>query len=447
MRVSQFYRLGRTQAALDFVDVDVVTDTPVFISPKALTMLPSEFGDECVHLVQSFFQTVLELIRSGRNEEAQRLLRHLREPNETRLGLSKGKARGRALGSGSAHDVWEALSQSEAAKSGLLEDLEDTVLMIEGISADIVSDMTTNLIREPLIGYTQRMCEHHRIPVNVGVDSGALWNSRDKGWFSKFVDLPIARGNRLLLVPKAIVRTHLDYDAGEYFRHFLLTRMQQAELDANTELVQVIKSRRGEVRRRVTKKSLMEKYGTSKGDVVRETRKHPAALAAYRAAKRGQKHLPLTLEDMASLEGRANPDWNKLLKVVVAVPVGTADASKYEDAVEALVTALFYPNLTNPVPQHNIHEGRKRIDITYTNMALRGSFVGWLLTIQRPTFLLNAKITEGKLAIQSWTSCPAAFRRAEGKQDFLCAEVSGTKNCLCRDASIPQETDAALFFP
>ena len=302
MRISEHYQLGRSQASLDFVDVDIVKDTPVFISPKALTMLPSEFGDECVHLVQNFFQTVLDFIRTGRNDHAEQLLRQLREPNETRLGLSKGRARGHALGTSSAHNVWNALSQSEAAKSGLLEDLEDTVLMIDGISIDIVSDMTTNIIRAPLIEYTARMCELYRIPTLRDVDSGPLWDSRERKWYSHFVQLPIAGSGRLVLVPKAIVRTHLQYDSGEYFRHFLLTKMQQVELAANTELVEVIRSGRGRrrrVRRRVTKKALMEKYGTGKDTITRETRKHPEVLAQYRALKRDEKHLPLTLEDIA----------------------------------------------------------------------------------------------------------------------------------------------------
>ena len=325
MRVSEHYRLERSQASLDFVDVDIVADTPVFISPKALTMLPSEFGDECVHLVQGFFQTVLELIRGERNDQAERLLRQLREPNETRFGLSKGRSRGRALGTDSAHEVWEALSQSEAAKSGLLEDLEDTVLMIEGISVDIVSDITTNIIRAPLTAYTQRMCGLYEIPMCDDVDSGPLWDSREKEWHSEFVKLPIAGSGRLLLVPKAIVRTHLQYDSGEYFRHFLLTRMQQAELDANSELVEVIRSGRGKrqrTRRRVTKKSLLKKYGTGKQTIVRETRKHPEALTRYRDVKRDEKHLPLTLEDIASIEGKDNPDWDRLLRSVLDLPVG-----------------------------------------------------------------------------------------------------------------------------
>lgn len=382
MRVSQFYKLGRSQATLDFVDVDTVADTPVFISPKALTILPSEFGDECVHAIQSFFKTILEFIRTGRNSEAERLLRSLREPNETRFGLSKGKARGRAIGSSSAHDVWEALSKSEAAKSGLLEDLEDTVLMVEGIDVDIVSDITTNIIREPLIRYTQQMCDQYGIPMERDVDSGPLWSTRDKAWYSQFVQLPITSRERLLLVPKAIVRTHIQYDSGEYFRHFLLTHMQRAELAANTELVEVIRSGREKKRRerrRVTKKSLIKKYGGGKAAIVRETRKHPEALARYRAVKRDEKHLPLTLDDIASIEGAEAPDWDKLIANVGTVPVGQPDAARYEKEVEGLLTALFYPNLTNPIVQHEIHDGRKRIDITYTNMGLNG-FFKWAAT-------------------------------------------------------------------
>lgn len=114
--------------------------------------------------MQDFFEEVLAGIRSGNNYRAEQLLRRLKEPNETHLGLSSGKARGRALGVESAHDVWEALSQSAAARTGLLKDLEDTVLMIEGVGVDIVSDMTTNIIREPLIQYTQEACEFYGIP-------------------------------------------------------------------------------------------------------------------------------------------------------------------------------------------------------------------------------------------------------------------------------------------
>ena len=38
---------------------------------------------------------------------------------------------------------------------------------------------------------------------------------------------------------------------------------------------------------------------------------------------------------------------------------------------------MFYPSLCKPIKQHNIHDGRKRIDITYTNEA-RNGFFNWL---------------------------------------------------------------------
>jgi hypothetical protein len=373
MRISKIYELGRTQASLDFVDVDVKADTPVFVSPRALTLLPSEWGDQCVHLIQNFFETVLTKIREGRNSEAEALLRTLREPNETHLGLSKGKSRGHALGNESAHDVWSALSQSEAARSGLLKELEDTVLMIEGISVDIVSDIATNIIREPLIRYSQEMCEHYAIPTEDQVSTGPLWDSTKRKWFNKFDRLPVVSGSRLLMVPKAIVRRHLDYNADEYYRHFLLEHLREVELEANSALVELLKNGR----RRVTKKALTEKYGTGKAAIVRETLKHPEALARYKKAKEDQPQPPLTHEQIAEAEFDELPDWKLLLSNVTSLPTGKEASDEYERSVEAFLTALFYSALTNPHVQHKIHDGRKRIDITYTNMGPSG-FFKWL---------------------------------------------------------------------
>jgi len=178
MRVSKYFKLGRTQPSLSFVDVNIDGDVRLFVSPRAIRLLPTEWGDECVSLVQSFFAKVLDYIRSGRNQDAVDLLQVLREPNETHLGLSTGRSRGRGLGSGSAEDVWSAFSRSKAARSGLLTDLEDTVLMIEGISVDIVSDVVTNIIRAPLISYTQECCALYGIPLTSNVASGPTWNPR-----------------------------------------------------------------------------------------------------------------------------------------------------------------------------------------------------------------------------------------------------------------------------
>lgn len=218
-RVSTIFRLKRSQATLDFVDVDVERDTRVFVSPRALALMHTDWGDGCVSLIQNFFETVLQLIKDGKNDEAEALLKELREPNETHLGMSRGRSRGRALGNDSAHDVWAALSQSAAAKSGLIQDLEDTVLLILGISVDIVSDITTNIIRGPLIEYTQEQAKQIGIPLTQGVPSGPMWHPGRGEWINQFVELPMTITGKLLLVPKAIVRRTSLYDVQYFYRH------------------------------------------------------------------------------------------------------------------------------------------------------------------------------------------------------------------------------------
>lgn len=429
-RVSTIYNLGRTQGSLDFVDVDVTRDTPVFLSPRALQLLPSDWGDECVHLIQNFFQHVLKLIRADKRDEAGALLGELREPNETRLGLSAGKPQGHALGTQSAKDVWSALSKSQAAKSGLLRDLEDTALMIEGIGVDIISDITTNIIRRPLIDYTQRMAIRYGIPLQPGVESGPMWNPIKKCWESEFVDLPVPSTGKLLLVPKAVVRADLQYKFDHYYRHYLITHLQQLEFQANSSLIRILKDG---TRQPPSKKSMMEKYGTGKKAVVKETLNHPEVLEIYRAAMDKEEYRPLTVEQLAEIEGSDPPDWDKLLKDVRDVPTGAADAKAYEDAVEALLSALFAPDLTNPVLQYPLHNRKKIVDIKYTNMSQTGFFYWAGQHYPAPLIWVECKNYGGKVANPELDQLSSRFSPSRGKVGLLiCRSFDNKKRFIER---------------
>lgn len=245
--------------------------------------------------------------------------------------------------------------------------------MVEGIDRDIVSDIATDLIREPLIHYTQDACRFYGIPMEPEVASGPLWNPTRKEWHECFVELPTVDGKRLLLVPKAIVRRGMHYTAAEYYRHYILESLRQEELrDPTSSLVRLVKGGP-----RVTLKSLKEKYGFGKRMIVRQTLRNPDLLRQYREDK--QKRIPPPLSHLELGDSGASllPDWDKLLEAVTLLPTGADAASSYERAIEALLAALFYPALTNPQPQVKIHDGRKRIDITYTNVADAG-FFRWL---------------------------------------------------------------------
>lgn len=381
MRVSEYFQLDRTQSELDFVDVHIDADLPVFVDPRALRTFSSEWASVCVSLLRDFFDVVLDAIRTDTGDlaRARMLLGHLTEPNETRLGLSTGHPRGRGLGPIKAGAVARALSESMAVSTGLLRDLEDTILLVDGIRSDLISDITTNVIREPLLLYTQLMCRTYGIELTNDLDVGAMWDQDKHEWHRRYVEAPFADDRPLLLVPKAIVRRTMDYDAEEYYRYFLLERFSQEEENANSALVHVLK----DGRKRVYIKDLRDKYGEGKRAIVRLTRQHPEILDEYRANKRDYARPALDHSGLAEAAGLPEPRWSDLLDSVISLRTGRNAASAYERAVEKLLTALFYPYLTNPVPQQQIHAGRKRIDITYTNIAGDG-FFRWL-TLNWPT--------------------------------------------------------------
>ena len=433
-RVSTVFKLRRSQATLDFVDVDVVFDTKVFLSPRALTLMQTDWGDGCVSLIQNFFETVLQLIKGGKNDDAEALLQELREPNETHLGMSTGKSRGRALGDGSAHEVWSALSQSAAAKSGLIHDLEDTVLLIHGISVDIVSDITTNIIRGPLIEYTQEQCRQLGIPLTGGIPSGPMWHPAERAWITKFVELPVAKTGKLLLVPKAIVRRTSLFSMQEYYRHFMLEHMQREELKAGSALVKMLK--KGP---KVHKTDLIEKFGGDKKAVIDQTLKYPSVLDKYREEVGKRPFLPLSHEDIQNVEGEAATDWDKLLRNVTSLDTGREHAGAFENAIEALLTALFYPDLVHPIYQPEIHQGRKRIDIKYTNMGGAGFFEWLSKHYTAPQVFIECKNYGGEVANPELDQLSGRFGRSRGNFGILVCRRFDKKAHFeqrCRDTAL-----------
>ena len=97
------------------------------------------------------------------------------------------------------------LRDSRATQSGLLSDLEECELFVRGIGPDMVSDITTNIVRRNLVHYTQAQCELYGIQTTQ-VPFGPFWNPANLRWNNEYTRLPIINGRPILLVPKAFVR-------------------------------------------------------------------------------------------------------------------------------------------------------------------------------------------------------------------------------------------------
>lgn len=434
MRFSEHFNLGLTQPYLDFVDIKLDTDLPVFLDPSAIKALNSPWGNELASLLQTFFEEVLTLIRAGSDLKAQYLLSSLNERNEFHLGYSANESRGHGFGSGSAKSVWGALSQSAAVRTGLLKDLEDTALLIPGIGTDMISDAICNILRGPLIRYTQDMCNFYGVALTPDVDSGPIWNAEKGRWDTGLVPLPVTPFGKVILVPKILVRQRLGYKFEEYYRHFLLPQMQQEHLSARSDLVEVLSSGR----ERVTKKALMARFGKDKLAAVRETQLRPRVLDEYREYKTTKVSEPLSHEQFSEVEDNDLPDLSSLVTQLKGLEPGRDDADKYEKVIEKIFSVVFYPSLCNPKKQTELHQGRKRVDLTYTNEAKSG-FFSWLsLHYCAPLIFVECKNYGKELGNPEIDQLSSRFSPSRGQVGILvCRSIQDRQLLLqrCKDTS------------
>jgi|SRR5690242_6663017 hypothetical protein len=84
MRVSERFKLGKTQAELDFVDVDTAADTRLFVDPYAIEIRDDELSADLAHHVVTFSEDVLDSLRRGDDIRALELTANLTEPHVPR---------------------------------------------------------------------------------------------------------------------------------------------------------------------------------------------------------------------------------------------------------------------------------------------------------------------------------------------------------------------------
>lgn len=380
-RFSTHFRLDKSQDELDFVDIPLNADITLFLDPYAIEISPGDWFAHSSNLIRSFFQAVLDAIRAGKKSRALQLLSNLREPNAVHLGLSKGEPSGRGIGPKQANALYQALCNSKAVEQGILEHLEDCSLLIENIGPDKISDMTACILRGPLAEYTLDQCELHDVEVHECNPGGPIWNAERGRWEAQDLPLPVFRSTPLLLVPKRAVRKYIEISSPSFYEVCMVPYHQAEHLDAGDSLVTTLKS--GE--RRVYARDVKERHPYSRAEVNAYIQKNPNELKAYKAKVAPHIGTPMA-DDLRNTGSRAahavirdkegrSVRGKELAASLAQIAPGNASAARYHDAIKGILSKLFYPDLTQPVKEQEIHEGRKRIDLMYDNTAREGIFL------------------------------------------------------------------------
>lgn len=366
MEISESLNLGKKQPELDFVDIDIETDMPLFIDPYFIGCRSDPWCIRASTTIKNYFQTLISLIRNN-DARAWDMFANLGEPNETCLGLSREKPQGRGFGPTNAEDMYNALRESRAVQTGLVEDLEDCRIFIPGVDKDKVSDMTTAIIRRQLIEYTQQQAKLNGIVLTSGIASGFFWNSQDGRWEAEHTDMLIINGKRHILVPKGIVSFVHEYTPQKYYNDYVLEFFQNNLRSIRPVLVQYRKNKTPYV----TKKKLMGEFPYSKEFLLDFTAEHPDIFEDF---KNYSRRLSVYISDSELSVCDIPLLTQSLIEQLQQTPPGNDHATVYHRLIAGIMELIFYPELQYPHIEREINEGRKRIDITFDNTSSHGFF-------------------------------------------------------------------------
>jgi hypothetical protein len=375
MKISEIFYLEKSQRELDFIDINIEKDLPLFLDPYFIGTLPDPWAVAANRTIQSFFQHVIGLLNAGQRAQTRNLFQYLHEPNETCLGVSTTRPRGRGVGIDEATAIFDSIINSRAIEYGVVNNLEDFSIFVDNVGKDKISDLTTNLIRKHLVEYTQNQCKLHGIQLTTNVQTGYYWDARCLRWHNETSEMLVIEDRIILLVPKGVVSFSYRYTPDVYCRHFVLNFLQNEHLRLLTPLVTEKRLKNRTIKREVYKKDLIEEFEPFRKEYLRDfTRNHPQIFQQFREQIKSQ--MQSVSDD--KLEEDPNfklKDFIGYLKIRLSrIPAGRNDANLYHSHIMGILEFLFYPNLVCPVKEQDIDEGRKRVDITFENAAKGGFF-------------------------------------------------------------------------
>lgn len=341
MRFSEAFHMDLQQASLDFIDVPLDTDLQFFIDPTSIRALKTHWGNNLEKLVQDYFSDIMRCIRSGDFRRASVLLSSLRESNSFHLGYSAKKSSGKALGEKTAQLILESLQKSKAAQSGLLQDLEDTALTIQGIASDRISDSVCNILKLPFIEYTQKICDFYNIEMSED-RSVRVWDSVSGSWRKRRFKLPVFDDQEVILIPKLLARDKISYSHLKFYRRYIIPEIRNEHLRAGTALVTLLRGKET-----VTATRIIEEFGQSKEFIEKQIVKYPDAIKQYKEELLLSPPSPLSHKSLDDSSTSIN-DQLSLDVANIKNAIKEKDENLYVESIKKLFLTIFYPSLFYP---------------------------------------------------------------------------------------------------
>jgi hypothetical protein len=230
------------------------------------------------------------------------------------------------------------------------------------------------------------------------------------------------------------VRKKLSLDSQEFYNHHMIEFLKEEYTVPNSGLAYVLKSGR----LKVNKKDVKAKHPFIKDDLAEFVSKHPEVLEKYKELKGARGPLgPEVLDE--DFDERAFA--GALIKVLQKIPLGPAAASEYHSFMIGVLSFLFFPGLICPIKEFEIHSGRKRIDIRFTNSGDRGFFQTIIQSPQTRAISVpvECKNYSSEIANPELDQITGRFGHTRGFFGMICCRSMDNKHKFierCRDAAL-----------
>lgn len=226
----------------------------------------------------------------------------------------------------------------------------------------------------------------------------------------------------------------MSLDSQEFYNFHMVEFLQAEYLVPGGALVHTFKNGN----QTVYKKSVKEVHPLVKDDLADFVREHPEVLDRYKAMA-GAKG-PLENRNLDQ-DFHENIFSEALIERLRAIPGGRDDATAYHQLATGICTFLFHPHLITPVKEYEQHDGRKRVDIVFTNAATEGFFHRRMAAPQTRSLsvFIECKNYTRKVANPELDQLSGRFNLRRGKFGILMCRTMENRDRViagCRDTAI-----------
>lgn len=238
MNFSDYHHLGISgHRDIDFIDIRLETDTALYVDSERAVLSNHPFSASVSRCIDDFFSTLYDAALAQNELALYRILSFGREPNETHLGLSASRSRGKGASPEILMPIINNMIRMGLFERGLVTQLGDFHLWTPNFGYDRLSDLTTNIIREVLYDYTLEQYRHWGIDLHgAKTTASAVWNPATHRWELREFSELLSDGFRTLLVPKAFVGRSMLSSPGQLLQKYALRYRQKEHLDERSSL-------------------------------------------------------------------------------------------------------------------------------------------------------------------------------------------------------------------